>query len=936
MLRGRRAVATLLHLALRVGLVLALAAGVLAVLPGTTASAAPTLPAGFVVRDLPSGQADTLTDFDFAPDGSYFTTGKNGRVAWVSAAGVPRTLATLSVVTQQDLGLSGIAVASDYATSRRIYTARALAVNGVWMTRLSSWTVTGSPEPTGLTGERVIFELRQNSDVHALTDIVAAPDGTLWVSVGDAADFRVVDPLALRSLDVNEGYGKVLHVLPDGRGVPGNPYYDAANPQSWKSRVYASGFRSPFRMSLDPTSGAPILGDVGWNTWEEVDLIRPGANYGWPCWEGNTQTPGYRDLPGCAGVTNTAPLWTYVHGPLGTSITGGVVYQGSAYPEAYRGAYFYGDYASQRVYTLRYDAQGRLTRQPEAAGFGVENGLPVAFGTAANGDIVYADIAGSRLKRLVYLPGNRPPTAEATFTTDAGTRTVSFDGSRSSDLDGDPLTYRWDFGDGTTATGVRPVKTYAAGAPATVTVRLTVTDPAGATGTKEFTVAPAAAAPNLVLTAPPPTATFAVGNPVRASATATDSAGAPLPVTWRVVLVHCSADYCHDHPGETFTGPTFDRPFDDHGDQTSLTIIASATDSRGVRTEKSFIAQPRMRTLTLAASTPAAMTVNGVARSTVQVTAGARVSISAPPVAADGVATFERWNDGAPRQRELVMPDGDLTLTSTYLTPIDRRYAAEAPLRTLLGPATAPEAGDAAVRYRVYQNGRLYWSPAEGVHEVHGAILTTYLATGGHVVLGEPTTDETPTPDGRGRYNHFRVNTSSVYWSPETGAHAVYGEIRRLWASMGWELGIHGYPRTSELATPDGRGRYNDFQNGGIYWRPNVGPRSVHGAIYQAWGRMGWEGGRLGFPLTNETTTPDRIGRYNHFEGGSIYWSPRTGAHAVYGAILARWRSLGWELSYLGYPTSTEFSVPGGRRTNFERGYIQWDARTGAVIDRRY
>jgi uncharacterized protein with LGFP repeats len=282
------------------------------------------------------------------------------------------------------------------------------------------------------------------------------------------------------------------------------------------------------------------------------------------------------------------------------------------------------------------------------------------------------------------------------------------------------------------------------------------------------------------------------------------------------------------------------------------------------------------------------------------------------------------------------MPDSDLTLTSTYLTPIDRRYAAEAPLRTLLGPATEPEAGDAAVRYRSFQGGRLYWSPAAGVHEVHGSILMTYLAVGGHVVLGEPLTDETPTPDGLGRYNHFAVNTSSVYWSPATGAHAVYGEIRGLWASMGWELGPHGYPRTSELGTPNGRGRYNDFQNGGIYWRPGVGPRSVLGAIHATWGRMGWEGGRLGFPLTDETPTPDGVGRYNHFEGGSIYWTPRTGAHEVYGAILDRWRALGWERSYLGYPTRGEYPVPGGRRTDFERGYIVADFRTGQIIDRRY
>ena len=133
-----------------------------------------------------------------------------------------------------------------------------------------------APEPTGLGAERVVFELRQDADVHAHDRHRRRARRHAVGHVGDAADFRVVDPLALRALDVNQGYGKVLHVLPDGRGVPGNPYYDAANPQSWKSRVYASGFRSPFRLSLDPASGAPVLGDVGWNTWEEVDLDPAG------------------------------------------------------------------------------------------------------------------------------------------------------------------------------------------------------------------------------------------------------------------------------------------------------------------------------------------------------------------------------------------------------------------------------------------------------------------------------------------------------------------------------------------------------------------------------------------------------------------------------------------------------------------------------------
>lgn len=904
-----------------------LIAGTLVGVPGRAEAA--TLPPGFTVRDLPSGQDGALTDFAFAPDGSWFTTGKNGRVAWVSADGRARTLAELPVVTVQDLGLTGVAVPADYETSRRIFTARTLSVGGRWTMRLSSWAVTGAPEPTGLADERVIWDLESYADVHTMTGLVPDPDGSLWVTIGDAADFRYVDERALGALDIDDGRGKVLHVLPDGRGVSSNPYYDPAAPSSWRSRVYASGFRSPFRMSLDPASGAPILGDVGWNTWEEVNLVRPGASYGWPCWEGEFPTPGYADLPGCQGVDQAAPLHTYVHGPAGTSVTGGIVYTGASYPEPYRGAYFFGDYASGRVYTMQFDDQGQVVRAPEAAGFGEGNGLPVAFGAASNGDVVYADIGGSVLKRLVYVPGNRAPTASATLSIDPATGTVTFDGTDSSDLDGESLTHEWDFGDGARATGARVVHTYPPGA-GTYTARLTVTDPLGATGTTTTTVVPANGAPVIDLTAPPADRLFAVGETVSASATATDREDGALPVTWSVQLVHCSGGYCHDHPGESFTGASFSRPFDDHGDQTQLEVVASAQDSSGVRVQQTFVAEPRLRTLTVEASTPSAITVNGVARASVPITAGATVSLIAPTVATDGVASFERWSDGASRTRTLTMPDVDLSIGAEYLTPIDRRYATDPAVQRVLGGPVTPESGDGDLRFREYAGGRMYWSSRAGVREVHGSIGVTYLAVGGHLRHGEPLTDETVASDGIGRYNDFATGTS-VYWTPSTGAQQIGGSIRVRWAGMGRERSIHGYPRSSEQSTPNGRGRYNDFQNGGIYWLPGVGAHSVYGAIYGTWARFGWEGGRLGFPLTSETGTPDGVGRYNHFEGGSVYWTPATGAYQVEGSIRERWAALGWETSYLGYPTSDEYSVPGGRRSDFQGGSLVWDAATGRV-----
>ena len=65
------------------------------------------------------------------------------------------------------------------------------------------------------------------------------------------------------------------------------------------AKLYAKGFRNPFRFSLRPGS-TPLVGDVGWNTREEIDLLQPGRNYGWPCYEGTIHTPGYSDDSRCA------------------------------------------------------------------------------------------------------------------------------------------------------------------------------------------------------------------------------------------------------------------------------------------------------------------------------------------------------------------------------------------------------------------------------------------------------------------------------------------------------------------------------------------------------------------------------------------------------------------------------------------------------------
>ncbi len=161
-------------------------------------------------------------------------------------------------------------------------------------------------------------------------------------------------------------------------------------------------------------------------------------------------------------------------------------------------------------------------------------------------------------------------------------------------------------------------------------------------------------------------------------------------------------------------------------------------------------------------------------------------------------------------------------------------------------------------------------------------------------------------------------------------AFAVYGDILIKYNALGGSGGVLGAPLTDETGTPDGVGRYNHFEWGSIYWTPQTGAQAVWGDIRARWAELGWELGFLGYPVTDETGTPDGRGRYNHFEGGSIYWTPETGAHEVSGMIRDKWAALGWERSCLGYPIGPpepSFTFAGaylGEDQQFENGYVSY------------
>ncbi len=833
-----------------------------------------SLPPSFTLVDYPTGQAPlNLVEFAWLPDGALLTAGKDGTITFVPPGGAPRLVGKVpSVRATGDHGMLGFALANDYATTGRFYLAYdKLAAGGTTgFGMVEEWTASPASAPTAIVKSRTLVDgattspqLAQLTPNHGMDTVLVAPDDTLYVSIGDDTRNNG-DPQTLRAQNTGQPYGKVLHLTPTGQGVPSNPFYSAAQPSSWASRVYAYGLRNPFRLMLDPRTGSPYVGDVGWNATEEINVLEPGFNGGWPCYEGTARTT-FSAQSVCQALYTAGsaqpPLWSYPHTDAGAAVVAGMLYTGTAYPGAYRNTHFFGDYTRTQMWTLATDTSDVLTRAPESNGFGLDVGGPVAFHPGPNGDVTYADLLSGNVRRLVYVGENRDPVATFTTSSDASTRSVTFTAADSYDLDGDELTFDWDLGDGDSASGATVVHTYADADPVEVT--LTVTDQLGATDTSTATVHPANHTPDL--TVDEPSTTFGVGDDVELSATATDVEDGELEVHWDTALLHCPfAGSCHRHPEGTETGPSYSREYTDHGADTTMLVTARVQDSLGAVATRIFEARPTVRTV--AVNSPVPVSINGVIAASASVVAGSQVQLSAP--ASSAYWRFQGWSDGGAAAHAFTMPDADRTLTATYVTAIDQRYAALGGASSSLGTPSGTEYDVAGGRARNYAGGRLYWSQATGVHAVGGGILTKYLAKGGPAALGFPTTDSTAVTGGRANF----FTGGRIYWSSGTGAHVLTGPIL-----------------TKYLAA----------------------------------------GGATSYGLPSSDVVAVTGGAYAHFTGTrSIFWSAPTGAHLVLGPIRTRYATAGYHKSCLRFPTSDRLATATGFRNTFTGGTIAWTRRT--------
>lgn len=186
--------------------------------------------------------------------------------------------------------------------------------------------------------------------------------------------------------------------------------------------------------------------------------------------------------------------------------------------------------------------------------------------------------------------------------------------------------------------------------------------------------------------------------------------------------------------------------------------------------------------------------------------------------------------------------------------------------------------------------------------------------------------------DERAKANGLRVQefeNGTVYWTPTTGANLVKGEIRKLYEANGGSGGVLGLPVTSEQPTAVGGGAFNHFQKGSIYWSPAHGAHMVLPGYKEAWAAAGWEAGPMGLPTGPVQDSADRRGRVQPFEGGAVLTSSKTGTNAVFGEIWRHYTELGREGGMLGWPLSTEVVTGDGRYVQFQNGHIYWSAASG-------
>jgi glucose/arabinose dehydrogenase len=342
------------------------------------------------------------TDIQFDPSrpSLMIVLEQEGAIRWfdlnTDSSGI---LARFEVLSVSEQGLLGLAFHPRFPDSPYVYIHMTVRSGEIDVSRVQELTLAPSTDLTKarIVRERAILDVEQPYQNHNAGQLAFGPDGFLYIGWGDGG--WAGDPHN-HGQDLTTMLGSMLRidVRPEGgrpyRIPADNPFIDSAGipPETW-----AYGFRNPWRYSFDE-AGRLIVADVGQNSWEEIDIVASGLNYGWNIMEGRHC---YHPSSDCDTQGLTLPVYEYDHHE-GQSITGGYVYLADDIPSL-RGLYVFGDFVSGRLWALRLPSpEGAYAEAPVALGR-----WPImisTFGRDPEGRVYLAGFGQGTIHRITPVP----------------------------------------------------------------------------------------------------------------------------------------------------------------------------------------------------------------------------------------------------------------------------------------------------------------------------------------------------------------------------------------------------------------------------------------------------------------------------------------------------------------------------------------------------
>jgi glucose/arabinose dehydrogenase len=365
------------HLFATIALALLASVGTLLVLPIGPAQGAATLPSGFTDSQVVSGLTNP-TDMEFAPDGRLFVTEDAGRLRIANPDGTLSTFLNISTKVDSlgERGLLALTFDPGFSTNGYIYLHYTKKATSTTPPHNRIVRVTASGDRVVSGSEKLIFRLDNQNAAEQSPQFMGGAldfgtDGKLYVATGDNETPRKAQRLT-------NLFGKMLRINKGGTIPTNNPFYSTASGNN--RAIWALGLRNPFKFAVQPVTGTIFINDVGEHTWEEINQLEKGANYGWPVHEGVANDPPYVD-----------PIFAYGHGgdpaTTGCAITGGTFYPPTStlFPQEYEGDYFFADFCSGWIRRLEPTTGGGFA----ASGFATGLERPIDLEVSQAGELYY-------------------------------------------------------------------------------------------------------------------------------------------------------------------------------------------------------------------------------------------------------------------------------------------------------------------------------------------------------------------------------------------------------------------------------------------------------------------------------------------------------------------------------------------------------------------